>query len=77
LLSLKGGEVGLDGVVLLEFGFNVVVDVLEFLEWRDRAVSIRIEEKKTVWYGACNIPWSGFLLALRAAGLSCSGPYSS
>jgi hypothetical protein len=31
LLSLEGEEVGLDGIVLVEFGFDVVVDVLEFL----------------------------------------------
>jgi hypothetical protein len=34
LLSLQGGEVGLDAVVLVELGFDIVVDVLEFLVTR-------------------------------------------
>jgi hypothetical protein len=32
LLSLEGGQVGLDAVVLVEFGFDVIVDVLKLLD---------------------------------------------
>jgi len=73
LLSLQGGEVGLHGVVLVEFGLDVVVDVLEFLADMDVSMC------KGVTNTGCDIyiPWSSFLLARPAVGLSCTGPCSS